>query len=186
MARKRKSGDTAERPLISNYGLLWHLNDVFWGRQKKTGTLLGYRDGHAGQKVDFRDQSGIYVLYADYNLVYVGQADGLLVRLRQHRDDDLANRWNRFSWFGLRKVLSTGNLASPKGAFHPERKVTLDHLEALLIYASEPRLNRQGGKFRGAIRYHQYRDEEKLGKTVEEMIKAVHEKLHLTHFGKEG
>lgn len=165
--------------LITSVGLFWHADAVFWGSQKKPGSLLGRpakkkRDG----STDFRDQVGIYVLYADYAIVYAGQTGSgsqkLLYRLRQHRSDDLAERWNRFSWFGVRRVLGGGKLSKEKSAFHPSLPTVLNHVEAVLIHAAEPTMNGQGGRFGSNVtRYLQVRDK-RLGPTDHEMLSALH------------
>ena len=99
--------------LIQNYGLFWRRDNVFWGRQNNKGKLEGYpakakpRSGKNGNVVNFRDQQGIYCLYDElFRLVYVGQAGAndkqrLFGRLKTHTTDQLAARWERFSWFGL-------------------------------------------------------------------------------------
>lgn len=150
--------------LIRNYGLFWVRDDVFWGRQKNAGTLLGVESGRKkGSDVDFREQTGIYALYADYELVYVGQTAGsgkqLLGRLKDHLYYDLAGRWNRFSWFGTRQVLAGGKLKAPKAGASTSLGLALNHLEAILIHVAEPPLNRQGGRWGEATQYLQVRDE---------------------------
>ncbi len=158
------------QPLIRNFGLFWKVQDVFWGTPNNAGTLLGVLAWNiTADAVDFRDQRGVYVLYADYDLVYVGQNNGqqLLGRLKQHRKDDLSERWNRFSWFGLRAVRVNGQLAQYNQAVHASNRDVLNHIEAILIHSAEPQLNRQGGKFGDNIeRYIQKRDE-RLGPSTE-------------------
>lgn len=165
--------------LISNFGLFWRVDDVFWGRPKQAGRLLGKpstakRDG----AIDFRDQSGIYALYADYDLIYVGQTGGgdqkLLARLNQHRQRELAGRWNMFSWFGTRAVNQDGSLKAEKLGAVSSHQLVLNHLEAILIHVAEPALNRQGGKWGDHVeQYVQYRDEKRLGPSVKEMIEEL-------------
>lgn len=87
--------------MINTIGHLWRADDVFWGAGSSAGALLGVPYyGKTQKPTDFREQVGVYVLYADFDLVYVGQAGGgnqcLLARLKQHRDDGLARRWNQF------------------------------------------------------------------------------------------
>jgi hypothetical protein len=69
------------------------------------GALEGFRSRRV---VDFRDQIGVYVLYDENRPpVFVGLAGGrarLFRRLRHHRNDRLALRWQYFSWFGLLRV----------------------------------------------------------------------------------
>lgn len=105
--------------LIENYGLFWRTDSVFWGKPKSAGAFYGVLvSAKKSQPVDFREQSGIYALYGNYELVYVGQTGGkgqkLMARLLQHRKDDLAGRWNIFSWFGTRAVLESYKLKAEK------------------------------------------------------------------------
>jgi hypothetical protein len=105
--------------LIRNYGLFWQRDSVAWGRQNVQGHLKGVpARAVRSEPVDFAQQRGVYVLYDEaFHLVYVGQAGAndsqrLLDRLRNHRRDPLADRWSRFSWFGVNRVLNTGQLAA--------------------------------------------------------------------------
>jgi hypothetical protein len=168
--------------LIHTLGLFWKEEDVFWGAGSQPGKLLGVpAKGKTQEPIDFREQAGIYVLYADYDIVYVGQAGSgnqrLFQRLKQHRQDDLAGRWNRFSWFGTRSVLNGGKLSTDKAKAHAKASAVLNHIEAILIHAVEPPLNRQGGRFGDKVtRYLQKRDE-RLGVSDSELLRMIHEKL---------
>lgn len=165
--------------LIKTVGFFWRPDDVFWGRPKNPGRLLGKPAAQKKAKpVDFREQSGIYVLYSDYHIVYVGQTgkggQNLFVRLRQHRFDDLAGRWNQFSWFGVRRALKGGELSKKSAQFHPSLVTTLDHVEGVLIHAAEPPRNGQKGRFgKSVIRYLQVRDE-RLGPPQDELLAELH------------
>lgn len=164
--------------LICTYGLFWRADNVFWGRPRNSGSLWGVPAAEKSfGKVEFREQAGIYALYSDYDLIYVGQTGGkgqkLMARLSQHRKKDLAGRWNMFSWFGTRSVLDTGALKAEKVNASSTHQATLNHLEAILIYVAEPALNRQGGKWgAGVEQYLQFRDE-RLGLSVPEMVKDI-------------
>lgn len=180
MAKKKASrstaGSTTGSKLIETYGLHWHWENVhLGGGRSNKGKLLGHRTGAKKIAVDFADQRGIYALYAGYDFVYAGQIGkrGLLTRLKEHRSDDLAERWDRFSFFGTRRVLKTGKLSKITDATHPAIDLVLDQLEAFLIYVSSPTLNNSRGKWRGAVRYYQIRDE-RLGPTTDEMVEAVY------------
>lgn len=167
--------------LIEAYGLYWHAEDVFWGAGSQAGSLLGVPvAARTSSPIDFRRQAGIYVLYRDHEMVYVGQAGSgramLFNRLKAHRKDHLADRWNRFSWFGLRKVFGNGNLGTVNQRAKATLATALDQIEGVLIAAAEPSLNRQSGKFGRGRRYLQARDE-RLGPTQEEMIRAIYESL---------
>ena len=166
--------------IIQSYGLFWHVDNVHWGRGGQAGSLLGIpARARSSEPCDFREQIGIYVLYWNHDIVYVGQTGSknqrLFKRLRSHRRDILADRWNRFSWFGLRRVLANGNLSQEKLRAGASISMALNHIEAVLIAAAEPTLNRQGGRFgkkRGVHRYIQFRDE-RLGPTPDEMLQEI-------------
>jgi hypothetical protein len=168
--------------MIQTIGLFWNESDVFWGKGKQPGRLLGVPENRrTAEPTDFRDQVGIYVLYADFDLVYVGQTGigerKLLDRLKDHRKHYLRDRWNKFSWFGLRRVLGNNTLSKIIDAMHPELPDVLNHLEAILIDTAEPHLNLQGGRFdkKKVHWYIQVRDE-RLGPSETDMIRRIYEK----------
>ena len=147
--------------IIRSYGLHWHTDRVFWGRPNDRGTLLGAASRSTrARSVDFRDQRGIYALYADYDLIYIGQTGAgdqrLFNRLKSHRIDHLSERWNRFSWFGTQWVIQTGELSMDTQAVHDSTEVALNVLEAITIAISEPRLNLQRGRWGDAQQYFQW------------------------------
>lgn len=161
--------------LIRTYGLFWDEGKVFWGAGSKAGRLLGVPSNNVtAEPADFREQSGVYVLYADYDMVYVGQAGvgnaKLFDRLKAHTRDALAERWNKFSWFGIRWVKRNGDLSTEVEAKHSELANVLNHIEAILIHAAEPRHNRQGGRFGDDVQQYLQRRDERLGPTLDEMI----------------
>ena len=166
--------------LIKSMGLFWLRTDVFWGTkgQGNCGTLLGL--GKLAKRkgiVDFWEQVGVYALYtADYELVYVGQAGAgkrraLGDRLKDHTKDELAGRWDFFSWFGVRSVNKSGKLQATS---LPKRlasgREVLNVLETICIEVAEPSLNWRRGHVRGIQRYLQYRDAKRLGHKPEEAI----------------
>jgi len=165
--------------LVRSVGLFWREDFVYWGAGIKAGKLLGVPSkAITSDPIDFRDQVGIYALYADYDMAYVGQAgvgnQTLFDRLKQHRKDDLAGRWNRFSWFGILRVLADGTMANKAAALKPPKVAdVLNHIEAILIHAAEPPMNSQGGRFgESVIRYTQVRDE-RLGPSSDEMLRML-------------
>lgn len=166
--------------LIRNMGLFWRLDNVYWDAGTQTGKLLGVDSKKVSSgPVDFSDQIGVYCLYAGYSLVYVGQVGSgnqrLFIRLKQHCKDDLAGRWDRFSWFGTRPLTPKGDRLTKveKGKFHPALDVVLNHIEGILIQAAEPPLNGQDGRFgSGVTRFLQVRDT-RLGATDSELLRAL-------------
>ena len=171
--------------LIKNYGLFWKADHVFWGKPNVSGTLMGIpAKSRTFGNVDFREQTGIYVLYRDFRIIYIGQAGHgdstrkLFQRLKDHRSDHLAGRWDSFSWFGLRKVTMRGELGAEASAHHMSKQTALNQIEAILIHSSEPPLNRQGGKWgRDVEQYLQFVDPNILGAPIDRMIQEIHKKL---------
>lgn len=171
--------------IVQSYGLFWKVDNVFWGAGSNPGALLAVSArARRSEPVDFRDQVGIYILYNGHRMIYVGQAGSgkrgkrfLFKRLRSHRRDVLAGRWDAFSWFGLRRVLKNGRLSKVNRRSRSPLSATLNHMEAVLIAGAEPTLNRQAGRFgRDATRYLQLRDE-RLGLTDQQMVRQMWQRL---------
>ena len=140
----------------------WRADRVNWGKQgpKNQGSLLGVASRSAGAvKVDFREQRGIYALYAEYELVYIGQtgagSDRLLKRLKSHKSDHLSERWDRFSWFGTQWITQAHKLSADTASVASSVEVALNTLEAISIAIAEPRLNLQRGRWGKATKYFQ-------------------------------
>ncbi len=176
---------------LAIYGAEPDVNSKLWfvlasgscvlGYPAVAGHLQGYPAGMAFAIVDFRDQQGVYCLYDDaFRMVYVGQAGAndkqrLFDRLKNHQWDFLADRWSKFSWFGIRWVTKANTLAAEAEGTHTTAGSVLNHIEAILKSASEPPHNRQGGRFGDEVRqYLQYRDADKLGPTTDDMIRKIY------------
>jgi len=178
-----------EAPIL-NLGVRWRAQDVYWDTSTQNAKLLGVKTkALRGPKANFAHQSGIYILYADFTPIYVGQANKtLFARLKSHHlHDDLAERWDRFSWFGFRRVIgkSEPTLSKPGVNFHISTRQLLDHLEAMMIHAFEPTLNGQVGRFgESVIRYKQVRDE-RLGPGDRQLIETIASKGKFLPNGKE-
>jgi len=164
--------------IIRSYGLFWSADNIFWGKGTQPGALLGVpARAKTSHPIDFRYQVGIYILYEGHHMIYVGQAGSkkqrLFGRLKRHRKDMLASRWDHFSWFGLQYVMQNGILSTKKEKSGGSVSSILNQIEAVLIAGAEPNLNKQGGRFgRETKRYLQVRDE-RLGLTHEQMIEEL-------------
>lgn len=142
---------------IRAIGRYWERDLVDWSKTKPK--ILGAKE-LSTESIDMTDQVGVYLLHDFSNIIYVGQtADtGLGNRLRSHTRNRLKTRWNRFSWFGFQPVrndhiASTAIKYSNYGAEH-----VILAMEALLIEALEPPLNRRGGDGVQGIEYIQVED----------------------------
>ncbi len=149
--------------LIQNYGLHWLRDGVDWGRKGlgNEGHLTGRLASRKGAKhVNFRYQSGIYILQDGFRPVYIGQSgrsdQRLFTRLKGHTQNHLAERWDRFSWFGIYPV-KRGKLDTAANVTRIQTDIysVLDHIEGALISVTEPPFNRQGARFGYAEQYRQ-------------------------------
>ncbi|SRR6266540_34345 len=173
--------------LFQNCGLYWFVDDVYFGKvgggSVNKGELLGNRTPKPFQRdIDFAEQIGVYALYANFSLIYVGQVGGgagnrLLNRLRQHSNDGFKGRWNRFSWFGLRRVNANGHVSNENEAFHPSRQEVLDHVEGIILQFAEPPLNGQDGRFGDTLEEYEQVRHPSLGLTDQQMLREVHKKI---------
>lgn len=177
--------------MIQNYGLFWSRDGVHWnfgrgGRGAFRGSLKGeIVRNRKPEIVDFRNQVGIYCLYDNnFKLLYVGQAGfgnaTLFYRLRSHTGNDLAERWTKFSWFGLKPVLFDERDVHTLDDV-PQNQIevgqVLNSLEGILIVGAEPPLNRQGPRFGEALKFAQHWDEEHVYPPLAEMVKYIYDAL---------
>ena len=150
-------GESETTPiLIRTYGEFWNPELVSWNGTKR---LLGKRRSDSkGPDINIYEERGVYVLYKDFEPVYVGKADETSIgyRLQMHRQSRRKGpRWDRFSWFGIRGLTKKNRLRGTNAAFHPTKNQLIATLEALLIVAIDPRLNARREKFKNAVSLHQ-------------------------------
>ena len=169
--------------MILSVGLFWERSNVFWGAGKQRGSLLGVPEKKVTSvPIDFRGQIGLYALYSDFELLYVGQAGSgkrqtLWRRLKSHQKGYFADRWNRFSWFGMLWVRTNGRLSSPTAKFHPKRAEALDVIEAVVLETATPSLNSQSGRFGSGTTFFKQRRDPRLGPSDSEMLRLMHSQL---------
>lgn len=156
---------------VTSYGLFWREDEIEWnpGQGNRNEFRILGRIGAQRKTlrvVDFRYQQGIYILHDDYGPAYVGLVRGggggrLGARLKEHRDDRLSGKWDRFSWFGFNPIDAQAAHDGVFGVSPSEEDLTDDtsttikDLEALLIAAMGPKLNIQKMKFGKAERWEQ-------------------------------
>ena len=166
------------------FGMFWERDKVDWKSKPRLRGVFQPRGGPSKSSdvpVDFSAQHGVYLLHDANEVIYVGRTTDLGKRLSEHTRDLLQARWNRFSWFGFRPVLESGNLgdkreALPKG-YGMEKLIAT--MEVVLIEAFEPRQNRTAGdqKTIAAAEYRQDADPELEKKRKDEL--AAHLLLKL-------
>lgn len=150
--------------LIKSYGEFWNPDIIDWGSKGKgnSGSLMGKvklekTEGGTSKKystiINFWNAKGIYVLYNDYEPIYVGKAflTPLGIRLRDHLTDRLAGRWEMFSWFSLSIIRQTKNDVSQPGKRTINPETINNTLEALAIIISDPKLNRRRESIKDAV-----------------------------------
>lgn len=147
--------------MITHYGLFWSERDVLWaGRRGEPGcmqgrerTMLQRRGAPTRQErlntQDYKDFVGLYCLYGDGRLLYVGETgletqQTLFTRLKAHRRGPLSGRWDRFSWFGRETCDGDTSVIT-----------ALSQLEAIAIAIVNPGFNKQSGTFAGATQVFQ-------------------------------
>jgi hypothetical protein len=160
-ARNQQIRRVFEVIAIQNFGMLWERDKVDWGKPGARGALWGISaQRRRGDPVDFKTQTGIYVLYDEQRVpIWIGQASMIMKRLSDHRRDHLRSRWKYFTWFGFRGVNLDGALRHSnrldwglKGNVGDAR----NEIEAVLIQVLEPRLNRRGPNWIDSAEYLQW------------------------------
>ena len=145
-----------ENSVVEAYGRFWLRDKVNW---KNNVELYGNQGEHS-QNVDFSGEVGVYLLHRGYEIVYVGQTtkQNLGARLLQHTKDGLADKWDKFSWFGLYAVNEdNGKLKKSKEKTRINLMYLADTLESILIECLEPRFNNKSGNNLSVKEYKQKR-----------------------------
>ncbi|MBD8061023.1 hypothetical protein H9624_01640 [Actinomycetaceae bacterium Sa1BUA1] len=145
-----------EMGLINAFGMFWRRSETDWGN--RTPQLLGIQQS-GSKPVDFTDQAGVYLLYDGNRVIYVGRVTEprLGQRLREHTRGRLSGRWDRFSWFGVRRTNARGALGPlPSTGIAVETLIAT--MEALLIEGLEPPQNRRQGDGFNAVEFIQVTD----------------------------
>lgn len=153
--------------LVGAYGAFWDRSLVNW--DNRGWRLLGRQGVQRGtlQVADFRRARGVYALYGDTGIYYVGLATGaggIGTRLKDHTVDDHQSSWARFSWFAFDSPSETDTY--PDGVLKHEAwpgiegedKFVIREMEALLIAVTSPPGNIQRMKFQYGSEWFQVAD----------------------------
>jgi hypothetical protein len=84
------------------------------------------------------------------------------MRLQNHTDGRLSNRWDRFSWFGFNEIETTvaGISEDATATTMYAQEQVINAMEAILIEGLEPRQNRKRGDGYSATEFTQVIDPE--------------------------
>lgn len=129
--------------LIKCFGMYWKRDYVSW---KSVGTKIYGKELSGSISIDLSKQVGIYLLYDNHDVVYVGKASRqpIVNRLYEHTKGKKSIRWNRFSWFGFMGISDEGNLL-PVNDTDLNLENIIEGIESILIECLEPRLNMRSG-----------------------------------------
>lgn len=155
--------------------MFWRRDEVDWDASERK--LLGAQL-KAAQPIDFAGQVGVYILYSNERVIYVGRTTEprLGQRLWEHTRDRLTGRWDRFSWFGVRSVEENGQLGPvPTAMFDTDMLVAT--MEALLIEGLEPPQNRKRGDGFNATEFIQVTDPQVERKRAERYVQKLIRKM---------
>ena len=174
-------------PIIKNYGFLWDRKHFYRGAGSDKGHLRGWTKGNKDQKIDFRKQIGVYVLYdTNQSIVYVGQAGSgnatLFGRLKAHEKDALWNRWEYFTWVGFKDMNATNGELSQRQDVNSNVSGfsyadALNEIEGILIEVIEPKLNKRSGNLKGAAEYFQSINEEVTMEDLKKQLTEIQSQL---------
>jgi hypothetical protein len=148
---------------IQNYGLNWVMErSMCTSRGRASGEWEIWGKAAKGTRVNFARQIGIYVLYKEDKMVYVGRAGGsaldtatILGRVYDHRFGERSKKdFDTFSWFGMLAVDDAGQLVS-EASRNLEIASVISDLEAVLIHLLQPPLNRTSGKHKHITEFMQ-------------------------------
>ena len=143
--------DAPQNLAVAAYGLHWERDKVDWTSRR----LLGYDiDPAPDQAIDFANQQGVYLLHSWQSVVYVGKTSakesGLFQRLHNHHNRQVwSGKWERFSWFGLRRVDEAGTMVDSTDSASKEVVTAL--MEGVLIETLRPSFNNQRGNYMGTL-----------------------------------
>lgn len=154
--------------LIGAYGIGWDREAYDWNRLAGR-QLLGWRAGKRGVKMvaDFSGGRGVYALYQDDDLYYVGRTVNygqFSGRLAGHANVSKSRHhanWNRFSWFSFDQPLDQPDddgvhqLDDAWNHYDLYVEEAVGGLEAILISLLSPRGNPRVERHGGAERWEQ-------------------------------
>ena len=169
----QKTYNDSSGSIIHAFGMYWQRDLIVW---RHNPMIYGKQQAQS-KAVDFGTQKGVYILYDQHTVVYVGRSIDrpLGTRLYEHTIDRLNSRWNRFSWFGLLDVTEEGELIERSN--NSSLDTIIATLEGLLIEALEPPQNRKRGDDISAVEYIQSIDPEIREKEIKNTLREIEQRI---------
>lgn len=170
--------------LIRSFGELWSRDMVDWDKGEMLGERRKFKrmSKNATRKeksCDVWHQRGVYALYHNFRLVYVGQAistTGIGGRLHDHATKSRFNRqWDSFSWFSIDGFDDNGK-PSIEDIGSVDSATLVRTLELVTILIADPPLNRSRGRFKGAERIVQDKKHVKTSSN-EDVLQSIRDLL---------
>lgn len=165
---------------IGAFGTFWDRKLVAWSEH--SWRLLGRQGLNRGNLriADFRRARGVYILYNDINVYYVGLANsdrGIGGRLHDHLKDEHGSGWNRFSWFAFdgpddaNEIDKDGvvKVVQEYSSIELDATVLNRDLEALLQAATQPMANISRTNFSDADEWLQVATRTPVVKTFDDL-----------------
>lgn len=145
--------------IIKTYGLHWKPNLIFGNKGLRGRNCFKGRVKHKNKyaEIDFWKTRGIYSLFKDFEVVYVGTVTDMSL------GDRIANHykykgeyWNTFSFFSFSKInFASHTMSTVTDSLQVNKAMVIKTLEAILINTAEPFLNKQETRFPGAVKAYQ-------------------------------
>ena len=143
----------SRKTIIKAFGKRWQRDKIDWS---KTEPSLVGRQMSKSQFVDFKTVRGVYMLFRDYDMIYVGVAvkESIAKRLKHHTKDKHSTCWNQFSWFSFDGVNQNGTIRKVN-TFSVGIDDVAKAVEAIVIEGAEPHRNTRGGDYLNGREYTQ-------------------------------
>lgn len=137
--------------LIKAYGFHWNPEWIygFNGQSAKNSFKGHVKRGKRTFLIDFWNARGVYALFKNYEIVYVGKVTNMSLgtRISMHYRY-LRDHWDTFSFYCYSDInYKAEKVYTSKSKLAINKDDSIKTLEALIINTSEPFLNKQEARF---------------------------------------
>lgn len=145
--------------IIKAYGQHWRPEWIYNNGQISSRQCFKGAVNKNGKKyeIDFWKTKGIYALYKDYRVVYVGKTNNMNLgsRIRTHVRKT-GGRWDTFSFFSFSSInYKTEEVQAQEQISNITRAQVIKNLEVIIIKSTNPSMNKKDEKFPGSVRAKQ-------------------------------